>query len=558
MISRRDVLLTGAVLGANLALGGRRTLATQLLPDTFNQDLLIVNARALTLDPKQREAEAIIVRGGRISFVGKAAEAKARGRRLPLFDAAGRTVVPGFIDGHTHLEWFSESFSFHTQLSRDLKSLQEMFTILRAAAAKTPAGRWVLGRGTFSVDTQVVEKRLPTRQEMDSVSTDHPVILFSSVHEASLNTLAFKRLSLWSEQDQLALKWTDGTPRVGSIVQRDSSRIPTGVCTEIFDLILNQPLFTLADRSAAYGLHAREDFVPKGITSIVNMSGLPEHVGADQSAQDRGELPLRIRMFHMVPCSDSLDRILTSRTTAGAGDNMYRFGGIKVFVDGDGQDGIGHEITDLKWTQDQLNQTVLRSQRAGYPMVFHVVTKGGFDLTLNSLENAQRHVPRRLRHQIHHLGGLLANSTDRARVKALQVTLGLTRADRGGEWPEDIDYRGLLDEGIPSLCVSDSAGSFRHFSTLEGIASLVAPPSEGGVLKAGRTLTFEEALRMWTTTPAYANYEEPDKGSITVGKLGDLTILSRDPRNLEGGELFDVGVDTVILGGRVVFRKSAA
>jgi predicted amidohydrolase YtcJ len=63
---------------------------------------------------------------------------------------------------------------------------------------------------------------------------------------------------------------------------------------------------------------------------------------------------------------------------------------------------------------------------------------------------------------------------------------------------------------------------------------------------------------MWTTTPAYANYEEPDKGSITVGKLGDLTILSRDPRNLEGGELFDVGVDTVILGGRVVFRKSAA
>src|SRR5260221_11947515 len=197
MLSRRDLLLTGAVLGANLALGDRRTLATQLLPDTFNQGLLIVNARALTLDPKQREAEAIIVRGGRIAFVGQATEAEARGRGLPLFDAAGRTVVPGFIDGHTHLEWFSESFSFHTQLSRDLKSLQEMFTILRAAAAKTPAGRWVLGRGTFNLDTQVVEKRLATRQEMDSVSTDHPVILFSSVHEASLNTLAFKKLSLW-------------------------------------------------------------------------------------------------------------------------------------------------------------------------------------------------------------------------------------------------------------------------------------------------------------------------------------------------------------------------
>jgi predicted amidohydrolase YtcJ len=441
-------------------------------------------------------------------------------------------------------------------LSADLRSLKDMFAILKRAAQTTPVGRWVLGRGTFALNTQVVEKRMPTRQELDAISTQHPIILFSSVHEASLNTRAFKALGLWTEREQLALQWRDGRPRVGSLIYRDGAGLPTGLTTEIYDLILDQPLFPLADRMAAYGLHAREDYVTKGLTTVVNMSGQRDHIKADRNAQLRGDLPLRIRMFHIVPNADTLDRMIADQLRRGDGDDDYRFAGVKVFVDGDGDDGTGREITDLKWTQEQLDQTVLRCNLAGYPLVFHVVTKSGFDLALNSIANAEQHAPRRLRHQIHHLGELLANATDRARVKALGVTLGLTRADRGGSYPETIDYRRLLQEGIQPLCVSDSAGSFRHFSTLEGIASLVAPPGEGGVLPAGRTLTFDEALRMWTTTSAYANYEEDHMGSISVGKLGDLSILSRDPRTLKGGDLFDVNVEAVVLGGRVVFERN--
>jgi hypothetical protein len=563
LISRRKAIATAGGLLASLAWGGLRASAGDVsarVPSSgaFDQDLLVINARAITLDPTQPVAEAILIKDGRIAFVGSTADARARGWGIPVFDAAGRTAIPGFIDGHTHLEWFSESFSFHTQLPADLRSLKDMFAILRRAAAETPAGHWVIGRGNFGVYTQVVEKRLATRQELDAISTDHPIVLFSSVHEASLNTPAFKVLGLWTEHEQLAMKWKNGRPRIGSLVYRDGAGVPTGVVTEIYDLILDQPLFPFADRAEAYGLRAREDYAPKGITTIVNMSGQPDHIRADQQAQRRGELPLRIRMFHIVPNADILDRMTSSHLRRGDGDDMYRFAGVKVFVDGDGDDGTGREITDLKWNQQQLDQTVLRCNLAGYPMVFHVVTKGGFDLALNALAFADSRAPRGLRHQIHHLGILLANPTDRARVKALKVTLGLTRADHGGQWPEEIDYRGLLDEGIPAICVSDSAGSFRHFSALEGIASLVAPPGEGGVLKSGRTVSFDEALRMWTTTAAYANYEEHAMGSISIGKLGDLSLLSRDPRTLKGGELFDLKVETVVLGGRVVFNQNAA
>jgi predicted amidohydrolase YtcJ len=558
MLNRRQVLLSGAAFGAGLAFADPAHFARESSSEPLGQDLLIINARAMTLYAQQPEAEAILVKRGRISFVGGAAEARVRGRDLPVFDAAGRTVIPGFIDGHTHLEWFSESFSFHTQLPAELKSLQDMFAILRRAAAHTPAGHWVIGRGYFSINTQVVEKRLATRLELDAISTDHPIVLFSSVHEASLNSLAFKMLRLWTEGEEKAMRWKDGRPRIGTLISRDAAGVPTGVATEIYDLILDQPLFPFADRMAAYALHAREDYASKGLTAIVDMSGQPDHIKADRMGQNRGELPLRIRMFHIIPNGDTLDEMVGRGLKRGDGNDLYRFAGVKVFVDGDGDDGMGHEITDLKWSQQDLNNTVLRCNQVGYPMVFHVVTKGGFDYTLNALEYAERRTPRRPRHQIHHLGGLLNDATARARVKALGVVLGLTRADRGDAWPEEIDYRGLLDEGLKPLCVSDSAGSFRNFSALDGIASLVLPPSEGGVLRAGRTVSLEEGLRMWTSTPAYANYEEHNMGSISVGKLGDLSVLSHDPRMLRGRELFDLKIETVVLGGRVVFDKSVA
>jgi predicted amidohydrolase YtcJ len=78
------------------------------------------------------------------------------------------------------------------------------------------------------------------------------------------------------------------------------------------------------------------------------------------------------------------------------------------------------------------------------------------------------------------------------------------------------------------------------------------------VLWAGRTVSLEEGLRMWTSTPAYANYEEHNMGSISVGKLGDLSVLSHDPRTLRGRELFDLKIEAVVPGGCVVFDKSVA
>jgi predicted amidohydrolase YtcJ len=142
-------------------------------------------------------------------------------------------------------------------------------------------------------------------------------------------------------------------------------------------------------------------------------------------------------------------------------------------------------------------------------------------------------------------------------MQQLGLGAGLTRAQRGDGRPHETpDYRALLDAGVHVQAVSDSAGSFTNFSPLAGIASLVAPVQEGGTLPPDKAVTLDEALRMYTTTAAWAAYEEHDKGSIESGKLADFTILSGNPLSTQPAGLFGIEVDEVIVGGRSRYERA--
>jgi predicted amidohydrolase YtcJ len=557
-MKRRDVLKSGLTVGAALVAGRGSTVVAQsgpaasAQPRGWNEDLALVNARVVTLDPRQPETAAALVRGGRITMVGSTADVRAEARGARVFDAEGRIVVPGFIDGHTHLEWFSYSMAYQVPLDRSIPSLARMFEILRAKCGELPAGQWVIGRGDFNVPSQVAEKRMPTREEMDAIATDRPVALFSSIHIASLNTTAFKTLGLWDLASERAITWRDGRPRIGSTLHRDGKGWPTGVVTELGDLLYGSGLYSDEQRRTAIRKHAVQDFVSKGITSIMNIPSWSDDLRAVQALHASGDLPLRVRYYPRVPMSAGLQSLMDAGMLAGSGNDMYRFGGIKIFIDGAGSDGMGNRLEDYKWTPESLAEVLTQAQAVEYPAIIHVVSPGALRVAFEAIARAQRGgVP--LGHRIDHLG-FLGEPADIRRLRELGVRVGLTRASKGEGKPRDTPaYRALVDAGVEPVAVSDSAGSFSTFSPLAGIGSLVAPASEGGVLPDGQRLTVDEAFHMWTVWAARSAREERDKGSITVGKLGDFAVLSDDPRKYRGGQLFDIKVTATILGGRVVF-----
>jgi predicted amidohydrolase YtcJ len=558
-MKRRDVFKYGVAAGAACISGlgsieaGQLSRVVQPPRRAWDQDLTLINARIMTLDPRQPEATAALVRSGRIALVGSTGNVRAEARDASVFDAGGRTVVPGFIDGHTHLEWFSYSMDYQVPLDRSIPSLAKMFEILRAKCAETPAGRWVIGRGDFGVASQVAEKRMPTRQEMDQISSDRPVALFSSIHIASLNTVAFKALGLWDAAAAADLRWRDGTRRVGTTLHRDAEGRPTGVVTEIGDLLYASGLYSDEQRRTAIRKHALQDFASKGITSIMNIPSWSDDLRAVQALHASGDLPLRVRYYPRVPMTVGLSSLVDAGMRPGAGNDMFRFGGIKLFIDGAGSDGMGRRLEDYKWTPESLAEILTHAQAAEFPAIIHVVSAGGLRLAFEAIAKAQRGSSP-LGHRIDHLG-FLEDPADIRRLRELGLRVGLTRASRGAGKPRVAPaYRALVDAGIEPVAVSDSAGSFSTFSPLAGIGSLVAPPSEGGVLPQGQRLTVDEAFQMWTVWAARSAFEERDKGSIVVGKLGDFAVLSDDPRKYQGGQLFEIKVAATILGGRVVFE----
>ncbi|WP_395671494.1 amidohydrolase [Phenylobacterium sp.] len=553
MTHRRE-FLTGV---AGLALAAPLAGGAVAQPSGQPADILLVNGRIATLNPAQPRAEAVLVRGGRIAFVGSNAEARQRARGLAPVDLGGRTLMPGFIDGHTHFEWYIESDVFHTRIDRSHKTLPEIFAVLRQAAATKPKGEWIFGRGYFSLDQQVAEKRLATREELDAISTDHPIILFSSIHVSSLNTPALKKLGMWTLEDEKKLRWKDGSPRTATLIHRDANGVPNGVVTEMFDMVLDQPLIPEADRLPAYSRYAREKFLGAGMTSVCNVSGDPDHIRMEKALQARGQLPLRFRSFYQLLAVVGLDDLIAAGLTQGQGTDMHKVGGVKMFVDGAGQDGMGHRITDYKWTEERLIDTLAKCNMANLPALLHAVTPGGLNRALNAIAGAKARTGRNLRHQIHHLGFLDGTSPDLHRIRELGVTVGMTRAEKGNGTPRPRpDFRAMVDAGLQVMSVADPAGSFPGFSAWEGVGSLVAPASEGGTLMDGRHLTVDEAIRTWTTQSALTNYEEANKGQVSVGKLADFQVLSADPWAIPPGALFDIKVEETYLGGRSVYRRT--
>lgn len=531
-------------------------------------DLVVYNARVLTLEPSQPRAEAFAVKAGRIIAVGSTEEIRSLiGKGTQRYDARGMTILPGFIDCHNHAvgEWLLYEVLVGNPFEVEYVTIDSIVEKLGARARETPPGYWV--EGFFYDDTKVKDKRPVNVHDLDKVSREHPVaVRHRGGHTCFYNSKAFDLAGV-----------TKGSPNPpGGTFDRDSEGNLTGRVTDnAMDLFANvglRPAFTQEQRRQRTrdGLaHISKQFVRYGLTSVTHEGG---DLAAMQEVRARGEL--RHRISYEVE-AQALDAMIANGIRTGFGDEWIRFGATyEHLVDGSfsertmalsmpypgSKNGYKGNVTV---TQDVLDAWVERAHRAGIQLNCHANGDVAIDSVLTAYERAQRAFQvSDARPKITHC--TLINDDLIRRIKALGViptpftTYAYYNADKFHFYGEEImkramAYRSFIDAGIVAAAGSDFPPG--PIAPLMGIQGMVTRTGwNGEQWGVNQRITVDEALRINTLNGAYATHEEQIKGSIAPGKWADFVVLADDPNTVGPDKIKDIKIVRTVVGGNAVYE----
>lgn len=542
---------------------------------TIDADMIIVNANIRTVDPAFSLARAVAVKDARIIAVGdEAAIRRYAGPATTVLDAEGKTVIPGLIDTHAHVE--AAGLLKYTVSFDGVGSVEEALQRVAAMVACTPAGEWIRGRMWHPM-AQLKEKRFLHRRELDSVAPDHPVCLPVG-HFTLTNSLALKLAGI----DR-----TTPNPDGGEI-HRDADGEATGVLEEnAEDLVQNLLPIWSQDVRISQIRDAMAYFNGFGITSAISARVDPTDMKVHQIIASRGEATLRISAMYaptgaLNPTMPEAEfEALLSRigVFSDFGDEWLSFSGVKMQVDG----GMTLRTADMREgypdqpdyhgtvvvSQERLNRMVSIANRYGWRVGTHVVGDAAVDKILDAYELAdQEHSIQDRRFIVIHGSLMQPDQMQRARRLGVRVDtqsaflwdkaatiarhLGKSTADRAIPLRSMIDHMGLDMVAQGTDYPINLLDPFVNMSI-----SITRKDKTGTVYGAEQAITREEALRLYTSAAARYAFAEHRVGSIEVGKLADFAILSADPMTVDEDEIKNIVALKTIVGGRVVYERSA-
>jgi predicted amidohydrolase YtcJ len=513
----------------------------------FEGDLVVRNANVITMNPEQPRAEALVVRDGRIVAVGSWSEVEQRADGRRVLDLAGKTVVPGLIDTHTHFLWTALSLAaLDVSEAKDHATLQ---SIVRQAVAEVPAGEPILGMGftEYALDTG---RFSPIIDALDGVAPENPVCLIGVTgHASAVNTRALELIG-----------FLEGTPGI----MRDASGRPNGLLgdranNEAFDRFGEH--FGTGARAAEMVDAAIAKAHSVGITTLHALEG--GSGGDNESAEDflarTASLPLRFVFFYQIT---DVARVLEL--------GLPRIGGC-ILLDGD----VGPRTAALSepyvddpecygtlyYTQAEIDAFVLEAHRAGLQVAMHAVGDAAVEQALNAYEAAlERHPRDDHRHRIEHCEVIREEQIERAR--RLGVALAI-QPPFNHYWDHTTYYASIGEERAsrvdpvatlmrPGLLVAGGSDS-----TVTPLGPLIGVHAAVNHSLPSERVSIEQALELYTVNAARIGFEEQEKGSLQAGKLGDLVVLAADPFAVDPGQLIEIPVEMTVIGGEIVFRKEA-
>ncbi|MSR52961.1 MAG: amidohydrolase [Gemmataceae bacterium] len=559
------------------------------VPAFADADLIVHNAKVVTVDAKSSMAEAVAVQDGKILAVGTSADIlKHKGPKTQLIDAGGKMVLPGLMDSHVHPS--GAAMSEWKEPMPDLRSLKEIFAFIRKKAETLPEGKWIVLRYAFP--TRLDDARFPTKAELDEAAPKHPV-LYHAGPAGVCNSMALKVSGV-----------TKDTPNPGSgvVVKDATTGEPTGMLRSAYGVLKGVPGDAddakPADRRAAikklfafYNEH--------GLTSVADRNGSKGDLDLFRDMHKTGELSLRINMsrgigtggtreqvakrFDDLPGADKKDG------PTGAGDAWVRIGPTKMFLDGGMLNGTAYmrqpwpkgptyQVTTddyrglLFIKQEQLRMVVEEGVKRKWQMTAHTAGEGGMDELLDAYEFVDRITPiKDLRMCITHAN--FPSQRNLERCKKLGVVadvqpawlykdgttllnvLGKERVRWFQPFKSWLDYT-VIGGGSDHMLRFDEIKSTNPWDPWLGIAVAVHRTTERGTeMFPEEALTREQAIRLYTINNAYITHEEKTKGSLEPGKLADLIVIDRDVLTCPTKDIAGTKVLRTIVGGKTVFER---
>ncbi len=524
-------------------------------------ELILHNGNLITVDEREPRAQAIAIARDRILAVGSDDDvlhlASGATRKL---DLGGRTVVPGFIDAHTHPVYAG---LFHLrQVDCDLRSIGAIQAAIRDRAEATNAGDWVLG---FKYDdTKTTERRPLSRDDLDAATSRHPVLItHRGGHTAYVNSAALAKAEI-----------DDRTPDpAGGHIVRDDSGRATGKLEELaVDLVGKHAAFdpSRADRQEGVRI-VSEMMVRSGVTSAHDAYGSTQDLRSYQDARDAGELALRV---YCLMDHRELDAMLAAGVRTGLGDEWVRVGPVKLTCDGSISErtarlseayvGRPDYFGIIVMEEEELYARARKAHEADWQIGIHANGDVAIDIALRIYERLQRERPRKdPRFRLEHC--TVINDDLVRRIAALGAIPtpfstyvyyhGEKMTNYGAERLERMfAVRSFLDAGIKVTQTSDyPPGPFEPMMALQ--SSVTRTDMSGTLWGPKQRVTVEEAIRVGTIHGAYASYEEGEKGSLSPGKLADLVVLGQDPTQVDPFALIDIPIERTMVGGRWVYES---
>jgi len=513
-------------------------------------DLILLNANIITLDPKQKGARSIAIRGNKIHAVAdNDAQKYYKHNHTQVIDCDEKTVIPGFCDTHFHLRSSAASIvTLDLSNQEKVKSISDVQTRIREFSKKLAPEKWIRAAGYH--EFQLAEKRHPTRGDLDTAASRHPVRLaHQSRHVHVLNSLALDQVGIFRD--------TPDPPR-GLIDRNLNSAEPTGILFEMSDF-LSKRIPPLDESELNRGVSLlNQKLLSKGITSIQDASSYNDLKQWEMlsSLKERGVFLPRISMMLGLQGFKNLDQCDFS---CSAGKDQLRMGSVKIILD---------ETTgQLHPAQSELNRLVLEIHRAGLQAAIHAIEELAVESACSAIEFALQKAPKPdHRHRIEHCSICSPSLARRIASLGIMVVTQLPFIYYNGDrYLETVlnhqlqhlyPIGTLIKNGVTVAASSDSP--IVAPDPLVGIYAAVSRRS-----KAGKRILPKEqinpldAIRMYTTNAAKATFDETKRGSITPGKLADLAVLNGDPTKLPVDEIKNLEVEMTILDGKIVWDKNA-
>jgi len=542
-------------------------------------DLILVNAHAYSLrwsDPTREgapspdapfdsargwshDATAVAVRNGRIVYVGSDSGALAlRGTTSRVIDLREATLLPGFVDAHTHVAELGQSLD-RVNLTGIATEAEAVERIVQRAAT-TPRGQWILAYGW---DEGAWANRYPDKRLISARVPDHPVIL-RSLHgfAAWANTLALAKAGI-----------TRDTPApTGGEIRKDASGEPTGLvlnrAVPLLDDAVPLPSPVQRDAQVMRALHVMAD---AGYTGVHEAGVAPDVLASFERLAASDSLPVRV--YAMLSGRDSaLIRRMIARGPFTTSNGMLGVRAVKAYFDGalgsrgaqllaDYSDTPGHRgVSGGAYGFDR--QVVGDAMAAGFQVGIHAIGDAGNRATIDFIDSVMLAAPRArgLRHRVEH--AQVVSPVDLPRFATLgiiasvqpphavedkgwaEIRLGADRVTGAYAW------RTLRRSGAALVFSSDLPGS--DWSLFYGLHSAITRQDTAGTPPGGwypeQRMTPEEAVRGYSSWSAFAGFDERDAGTIAVGKRADFTVLDVDP--------FRLATPAALLRGRVMLTVS--